>query len=487
MLTELAKNHKSFYITKEFISFIIGPAVFFGFMLLSVEQVSFNARGGIGLLIWMLLWWVFRPVHPSVTALLPIIVTALGGFAPLDLVLSKYSSPIVFLLLGANILTLIWQRWGLDKRIALAVLLRVGSNVSKQIVVWFILAAVLSSFIPNTVVAAALIPIAVATLNAVNIKTAEDFSRSEYATGVLLAIAWGSSIGFATPLGGAMNLVVIKYIEDLILHKEVMFITWVIKMLPFFLTICLPILLVILRFPFEFKKLPNGNSFFRKEYEKLGKWTKGEKWGLFLFGTAVLLSFLRPLYEHLLPGLKPPYLFLLIAVLSFAIPIGEEKLITWKYTQPRLMWGMYLLFAGGMALGEVIALSGAADLLISLLTPFATWGNLGILITFSFLAVLLSNIMTITGSMAVIIPLIITTLTQLGVNPLPFVYIVSAVGNVSIMLPSSSGGPAIVAAYGIDLSKMARRGAVAAFLSLVAAVLVGYLFITFLPNYLLHN
>lgn len=460
---------------KSIISIIFGPLIFLVILLYPLLGVSYNAKGGLALLLWMVSWWIMRPVHPAVTALLPISVTAIFGFVSMETVLYKYASPIVILLLGANILTVSWQRWGLDKRIALLVLLRVGSNVKKQIIVWFTLAAVLSSIIPNTIVAATLIPIAVATLSTIGINDQEDIRKSEYATGVLLAIAWGSSIGFATPLGGAMNLVVIQFVEDMLLHQEFMFITWVVNMLPLFIAVSLPLLFVILRFPFEFLEIPNGDEIFRKEYQLLGRCSKGEKWGVVLFSVAIVLSFARPLYASVLPGIHPAYIFLTAAIMTFIIGVEkDEKMMTWEYVQPRLMWGMYYLFAGGIALGEVLRGSGGADLLVELVMPLADKGTLGSIIAFALLAGILSNIMTITGSMSIVIPLLILTLTQLGLNVLPFVYITSAAGNVSIMLPSSSGGPAIVAGYGIDLAKMARRGAKAAVIAITSAIVVGY-------------
>lgn len=42
----------------------------------------------------------------------------------------------------------------------------------------------------------------------------------------------------------------------------------------------------------------------------------------------------------------------------------------------------------------------------------------------------------------------------LGLNPIPFVYIVAVAGNYGLMRPSSSGGPAIAAGYGVNLKPM---------------------------------
>ena len=68
-------------------------------------------------------------------------------------------------------------------------------------------------------------------------------------------------------------------------------------------------------------------------------------------------------------------------------------------------------------------------------------------------------------------------------NPLPFVYIVAAVGNCGYMLPTSAGGPAVAAGYGINLRTMAVKGFWACLLSLFAIVIVGYLLALHWPTF----
>ena len=322
---------------KKKIGLFLGPLIFIVFLLAPFADISFSAKGGLGLLFWMIIWWISRPVNPTVTALLPIPVIALTGIVPIEYVLAKYFSPIVVLLLGANILTVAWQRWGLDKRLALLVLTKVGSSVRVQVTVWFILTVVLSSIIPNVIVAATLIPIVLATLKASGINSG-DIYHSEYATGILLAVAWGSSIGFGTPLGGSMNLVVIQMIEDMVIHQEFMFITWITHMFPLMLAISVPMLLILLNFKYETDKLAIAGDVFKKEYKDLGEFNSGEKWGIIVFVCAILLAFLRPLYLDYLPGLQPSYIFLIAGLIMLLATDKEgERILTWEYAQPRLI------------------------------------------------------------------------------------------------------------------------------------------------------
>ena len=130
---------------------VAGPLVFVALLLIPLGGLPFETRGAMGLLVWMAWWWITRPVHLAVTGLLPLAVASVFGLAPMDEVATSYSQDIIILLLGANILTSVWARCGLDRRIGLASLLGVGTNTTRQILVWFLVSAALSGVLPNTI------------------------------------------------------------------------------------------------------------------------------------------------------------------------------------------------------------------------------------------------------------------------------------------------------------------------------------------------
>ena len=173
---------------------VLGPILFLIMILCPIAGLDFVMRGAIGLLLWMLAWWIMQPVAPAVTALLPILIAQLFGIAKTSGVLATYFNATVVLLLSANIITLAWTKWGFDRRLALTIMMKVGNNPKKLIAMWFLLAVVLSSMVANAAVAAALFPIVLTTIKAVNIDENE-IKNSNYATCALLAVAWGSNVG----------------------------------------------------------------------------------------------------------------------------------------------------------------------------------------------------------------------------------------------------------------------------------------------------
>src|SRR5215510_7369611 len=209
---------------------LAAPLLFLILLLSPIPATPYAVRGSIGLLLWMAWWWLATPVDLAVTAFLPPAIVALFNLMPIGSVLSAYSDPLVFLLLGANMLSTLWQRWGLDRRIALVSFLFIGSSTRQQVATWFIVSAILSSVLPNAVVAATLMPIVIAMLRFLGVDAG---AKSAFGSALLIAIAWGTAIGGAgTPLGGAHNLMTVQLLEQQLLHREFLFTTWVVRLAP---------------------------------------------------------------------------------------------------------------------------------------------------------------------------------------------------------------------------------------------------------------
>jgi sodium-dependent dicarboxylate transporter 2/3/5 len=434
--------------------------VFLVLVLLPLPSIQYPVRASLGLLVWMSWWWIAQPVHLAVTGFLPLAVLAVFDFLPVGTILPAYAQELVILLIGANILAIVWQRWGLDRRIALVSLLGVGTSTRRQIIVWFGVATVLSTFLPNTIVAAAMMPIVLAMLRFIGI---EDVGKSAF---------------------GAPNLLTIRLLEDLVIDHEYLFTTWAARMLPLTALIS-AFAFVFMRFAFrpELDRVEGTREYFSGELRALGKMAAPERWGLFLFLAAALLAFTRQLYAAYLPGLTPAFAFLTLAILAFLVRHKGERLIEWDYAQRHMVWGLIYLFAGGSALGQVLSETGTAGFLAGQLLPLAGGGGFAAVVVFSLLTVAITQITSNTAAVAIVVPITISTFESLGLNPVPFVYIVAAAGNCGFMLPSSAGGPAIAAGYGANLRAMFSWGVWLAGLSWGAIVLLGWALATWWPGF----
>jgi sodium-dependent dicarboxylate transporter 2/3/5 len=458
------------------------PVAFLLLLVLPSAMLDYPVRGSLGLLVWMAWWWIFEPVNLAVTGFLPLVVLAIFNFLPVSRILPSYAEELIFLLLGANILATVWTRWGLDRRIALVSLIGVGTSTRRQIMVWFAIATVLSAVLPNTVVAAAMIPIVMAMLRFIGI---EDIGRSTFGSALLIAIAWGTSVGgFWTPLGGAPNLLTIKLLQQTVISHEFLFMTWVTRLLPLTAAIA-AVSLAFMWFAFkpEIERVDGSRDYFAQELRSLGRMTAPETWGLVFFLSATMLAFTRQFYAPLLPGLNPSFVFLAFAVMCFVIRHQGEPLLKWEYAQKHMQWGLFYLFAGGAALGEILAQTGTAKLVADVLTPFAGGGGFRAVLIFSLMTMVVTQITSNTAAIGIMVPITISTFQGLGTNPVPFVYIVAVAGNCGLMLPSSAGGPAVAAGYGVNLKMMFSRGAWLTLLLWVVIALLGYVLAVYWPAF----
>lgn len=463
---------------KQISKILSGPILFaLSLWLIPEPAVSWAVKGAIGLFLWMSAWWICTPVDVAVTALLPVAVNAVFGFVPLKQIIPQYASDLVMLLLGANIITVSWDATNLNKRIALSVLSAIGPSMKSQLAVWFIGSTIMSIFLPNVVVAATLTPIAMAML--VNVGKG-DPSKSFCAANILLAIAWGSGLGgFGSPLGGGMNLVSIGYIQQLT-GVEYMYIDWVWRMMPILIVLTLGCYFYMIKMKSETEALPGAREFYESEYRKLGKMSKEEILSALLFLIPVILAFTRSFYKDLVPALTSSYVFIVFAIFTFVLPGSiNGRLLTWKYAQPRLSWGLYYTLAGGLALGTCITQSGASKMVAEIVNNSGVTSGLMLMAMFVLLGTVLSNISSNNAACSIAVPLVISICKALNINPIGYVYLASVGGNCAFLLPTATR--ALPVSNGVSPSYMFKQGLMLVVICFVLTIAVGWMCLNFWP------
>ena len=151
---------------KRFICLILGPVIFALSALLLRDLFTTSGAQAIGISLWMIFWWITRPVHITITALLPALVNAFLNMVPMSDVISQYSCESIVLVFASGLIIMPWASIGLDRRIALKVLSVVGPSMKSQTIVWLCATTIFSTVLPNIAVVTLFCPIAVAMLKA---------------------------------------------------------------------------------------------------------------------------------------------------------------------------------------------------------------------------------------------------------------------------------------------------------------------------------
>ena len=468
--------------SKRFLYLIIGPVLFIAASIgLSGLLTPMGAKA-VGTMLWMVFWWVTRPIDMTVTAFLPVIVNALFNIVPMEGIIKQYASESVVLIFGSCLLVMPWMITGLDRRIALKILSIIGPSMRSQITVWFVSSMVMSSFVPNVAVCALFSPIAIAMFEAIRTPSG-GMEKKSLATPILLAIGWTSVMGgVGSPLGGAMNVTAISFLEEMTGH-EFMYVDWIIRILPYFIASTVVTLIVmILIFARGNVQLEGTKEFFEKSYQELGAMKREEKICMALFLITMAAVFTRPLYANILPALTPAYVFMITGFALFLFTTRDRGLMmSWDHAQKNMMWGMMLLFGGGLALGNMINGSGATAGIAEIISKMQLQSGLLAITVFVVFATVLAELGNSTVSAAIMIPLVLGLTTRMGWDPIPYWFATIMGFNGEFLLPISVR--AIAVGYGVDPNVMMKTGIPMVIARMITAIVVAYLCMELWPAF----
>lgn len=464
---------------KKIINLGIGPLLFILCCVLLPNNIfdTLAAKAAIGTVIWMAYWWVTKPLDLAVTSFLPIVINSIIVMDSMSNVISNYFSETIILLFGSSILSVSMEISGLDKRIAAKFLGMIGDNLRLQLVFWFMLSTLLSAVLPNAVVCAAITPIAVSMLKFAG---EGDIKNSKIGSKILLYIAYGVGVGgLCSPLGGAMNLVTVDYLQQ-VTGQEFMYIGWVIRFLPIMIVLVVSNIIYMLRDVKKEDSLFRSKEYFENEYKKFPSITKEEKSSLILFLLATILAFTRSFYQGIFPGLKPAYVFLICGILSFFITNKDkQRIMNWKIVQGKIVWELLFVFAGGLAAGFLINNSGAANALGSIVSNMGLSGNLLMVFVIIATTLILSDVTSNTATASVVLPIVISITQGLNLYPIPWIYIATIGVNLSYCLPTSIR--AIPVGYGLEPKYMLKEGWKLSLIVILLMTITAYLLLLYFP------
>lgn len=466
---------------KRAFNLITGPLLFVLSCLFIPESLfeTLPSRAAVGTVLWVAYWWITGPIDLAVTSMLPVAINVFLNMAPMGSVIANYASETIILVLGASILGISMEMTGLSRRVALRFLGIVGDSMRAQLIFWFMLSLLLSAVLPNTVVCAALTPIAISVLRTAGIT---DIKASRIASKLLLYIAYGVGVGgLMSPLGGAMNLVTVTYLEQ-VTGQEFMYYVWVLRFLPIIAVLAVSNILYMLRDVKKDDVFPLTRSFCVEEYKKLPPVSREELFTLILFLGSSVLAFSRPLYSSRLPDLKPAYVFLISGILAFFITdSSHESVLKWKTVESKIIWELLIIYAGGLALGTLLSASGAAEEISSFVGGIGLTGGLVTVFAIVTVTLILSDVTSNTATAAVIMPIVISITEGIGMDPVPWIYIATIGVNLSYSLPTSIR--AIPVGYGLSPRYMLKEGWKLSVIVIILMTAVSYLLLRYWPAF----
>ena len=417
----------------------------------------------MGTAFWMLLWWFTEAIPLGISALIPLVTFGGTGVLTNEELANAYANPLIYLFMGGFLLARGIERHNLHRRLALAILRRVGHRSETVLAGVMIATFTLSLWMSNTATAVMMLPLTLSLLTHLPGEN-EKLERS-----VLLGMAWGANLGgIGTLIGTPPNLVYAAFREEAV-GVQTGFMEWTLVAFPIAL-----LLLVIAYFVLRrgIPSLDLGDL----EWPKPEPWTSGEVRVALIFGATALLWMTRQWIEPLVTpygwSLPDQVIGMAGGILMFALRDAQgAPLLRWKDAR-KIEWGILLLFGGGLSLAAGMQASGWLDALEALSGhPMPAWVWIFLFTAFGvWTTELFSNMALVSGTLPV--ALAVARAQGLEFEQLALPLTVGA--SCAFMLPMATPPNAIVFSSGkVTVPYMAGRGF---WLNIWATLVIGTVF-----------
>ena len=460
----------------------LGIALFLGLWLVDTplrHVGEFGARPALAaaLTATMAFWWISEALPMYWTACLPLLIVPLSGihgdglFANATRALLPYLDPYVFLFLGGMGIASAMQQWNLHRRIALAIMGAVGTEPRRLLLGMLLATAFVSLWISNTATAAMMFPIGLAIITEFEFQSGRRLAG--YGAALMLAIAYAANLGgIGTKIGTVPSAQLSGFLAQR--GNEVAFLDFMLLGVPFagvFLLVVWGALWRIGR-----RDAPDAAEAGRalaSESARLGKMQRAEWIVLGVFVTSALLWISgKPITTALQAAGVPAttaFVEASVAMLASAglmLARADGRAVLEPSSLRSLQWKTLLLIGGGFSMAEAIDGSGLSEWLGTAIGGLRELAPMPQLVLVSLVTVSISAFASNAATVAVLLPILATTVAPAQVDPVLFAATFAA--SCDFALPAGTPPNAIVFGSGyVTIPLMARTGVV---LDLLAAL-----------------
>jgi len=425
--------------------------------------------------------WLTASAPVWLASLAPAVALVALGVLPPGALPGLYGHELVLLFLGAFVVALGLERWGVHRRVALWIIARVGTSRPRLVLGFMAASAVLSMWINNTATTLLMLPIIGAVLARFDrVTSGED--RARFSDGLLLGVAYAASVGgMGTPVGTAPNQVFLgQFAEQFPGAPEIGFGVWFVAFVPLvalFVPIAWLLLTRVLR-PLSGAACEGlGADAIRAERAGMGRMSTPERRMAAAFiATAVLWvfradialgAFTVPGWQRLLPegiAVVDAHVALAMAAFILVCPAGggpdAPRTLMDLRTARGVPWEVLLLLGGGFCLAAGFRESGLDRVVGDALGPWLEgrprWLVVAaVALSVSFLTEITSN----TATTAVLMPVMGAAAVEASIDPRAVMLPAAIAASAAFMMPVATPPNAVVfATRRIPMARMARVG-----------------------------
>lgn len=334
---------------------------------------------------------------------------------------------------------------GLDKRIALTILSKVGSKTNRIVAGMIFVGFVLAFFVPSTTArVGCIIPIVLGIIAAFNLSMQSRFAALLMVATIHAASIW--NIGIKT--AAAQNMVALGFIEKEF-GASITWLHWFIAAAPYAAIMSVVLYFVCMKMlPAEISEVKGGDETVKKAMLEMGSMSPKEKKLLII---SLLLIFFW-VTEKILHPVSTTASTVIAITLMFMPGIN---IMTWKEAQAKVSWGTLVLFGIGISMGSALLNTKAAMWIANKLVTEMGLVNMGVFAVFAILAAFLIIVhlgfASATAVASSMIPIMIAVLKNLniqGLNMVDITMLLQFVVSFGFILPVNS--PQGILAYATE-------------------------------------
>ena len=369
----------------------------------------------------------------------------LGTSKALTLALGGFSNTAFALVAGALFLAVAMTQTGLDKRIALFVLSKIGAKTNRVLIGVILVGFILSFFVPSTTArVSCMVPIVMGIITAFGVN-----KKSSFAAVMMIATAQADSlwnVGIKT--AAAQNMIAVGFIKSQ-LGVDISWLDWFIAAAPFSAIMSVVLYYVLMKLmPPETNEIAGGDATVKRLLTEMGPMKLDEKKLLFMSCTLLFLWATEKIVHNFDTSTTT-----IVAIALMLMPgIG---VMNWKDAQPKINWGTIILFGVGISLGSALLSTKAAAWLAKIIVSAIGLQTMPALIILAVLAAFLIIIhlgfASATALAAAMIPIVISILQSVktpGINIIGLTMILQYVISFGFILPVNA--PQNMIAYGTE-------------------------------------
>jgi sodium-dependent dicarboxylate transporter 2/3/5 len=354
-----------------------------------------------------------------------------------DPYLNTWSSQVIWLMLGGFFMAEGLSRTGLDRQLFALAIRPAGTRPSRVLLAIMLTSAVASMFISNT-------STTVLMIGAVLPLVRQMGNREPFAKALMIAIPLAASVGgMGTIIGSAPNAIAAGVAAEF--GSTIDFIEWMMLGVPVSLT------LVLIAWFFLLKRYPAVIEEISLDLDSLEEPELPGK------RERVIVSILS--IATVVMWMTTPLHGIHVAAISLIPIVGLTMTQVLGAAQVRgLPWDTLMLVAGGLSLGAAVVDTGLAERLASGL-DFLTHLNLDVLVfaVLALLTVLLSNVMSNTATVSVVLPVAVALLPG---RELEMCLILGLSASCALLLPVSTPPNAVAFSTGEIQTRDLRPGGI---------------------------